>query len=78
MTFLKHNSAATYKTRTTVASLIGPALFTAAFALGIRPAWGAALPGAPYLVAAVLLALALALAWRVTRSVTGAAAETKA
>ena len=61
-----------------VASLIGPALFTAAFALGIRPAWRAPLPGAPYLVAAVLLALALALAWRVTRSVTGAAAETKA
>ncbi len=51
-----------------VASLIGPSLFTGAFALGIAPAWGAPLPGAPYLVAAVLLGLALSLAWRVTRS----------
>jgi MFS transporter, DHA1 family, tetracycline resistance protein len=50
-----------------VASLIGPALFTSAFALGIRPEWGAPLPGAPYLVAAVLLGMALFLAWRVTR-----------
>ncbi len=50
-----------------VASLIGPALFTSAFALGIRPEWGAPLPGAPYLVAAVLLGMALLLAWRVTR-----------
>jgi DHA1 family tetracycline resistance protein-like MFS transporter len=50
-----------------VASLIGPALFTGAFALGIRPEWGGPLPGAPYLVAAVLLGLALLLAWHVTR-----------
>lgn len=49
-----------------VASLIGPALFTSAFALGIKTEWGAPLPGAPYLVAAMLLGLALAIAWRAT------------
>ncbi|MGE0699189.1 MAG: MFS transporter [Hyphomicrobiaceae bacterium] len=49
-----------------VASLLGPGLFTGAFAIGISPGWGAPLPGAPYLVAAFLLALALVLAWRVT------------
>ena len=58
-----------------VASLIGPSLFTGAFALGIRPAWGAPLPGAPYLVAAVLLGLALLIAWQVTRPEPGAAAR---
>lgn len=51
-----------------VASLFGPSLFTGAFAIGISPAFGAPLPGAPYLVAAVLLGLGLSLAWRVTRS----------
>ncbi|MEZ5816130.1 MAG: TCR/Tet family MFS transporter [Hyphomicrobiaceae bacterium] len=51
-----------------VASLLGPSLFTAAFAAGIRPEWGAVLPGAPYLVAALLLAIAWGLAFRATRS----------
>lgn len=51
-----------------VASLIGPGLFTTAFALGIDPARGAPLPGAPYLLAAGLLTAALAIAWRVTRT----------
>ena len=50
-----------------VASLIGPTLFTGAFALGIRPDWGAPLPGAPYLVAAILLLVALATAAHATR-----------
>ncbi|MDX2155821.1 MAG: MFS transporter [Hyphomicrobiaceae bacterium] len=45
-----------------VASLIGPGLFTGAFALGIAPAWGAPLPGAPYLVAALCLVAALLVA----------------
>lgn len=48
-----------------VASLFGPALFTGAFAIGISPAWGAPLPGAPYLVAALLLSIGLVLALRV-------------
>jgi DHA1 family tetracycline resistance protein-like MFS transporter len=61
-----------------VANLIGPALFTGAFSLGIRPAWGAPLPGAPYLVAAVLVASALTLAWRVTRRVADGASAGKA
>ncbi len=52
-----------------VASLIGPGLFTGSFALGIDPARGALLPGAPYIVAAVLLGAALTLALRVTSSV---------
>lgn len=51
-----------------VASLIGPFLFTGSFYLGIDPARGAMLPGAPYLVAALLLAASAAVATRVTRS----------
>lgn len=47
-----------------VASLIGPFLFTTTFALGIRPDWGAPLPGAPYVVAAMLLAAGLLLVLR--------------
>lgn len=49
-----------------VASLVGPALFTGTFALGIDAARGAPLPGAPYLVAALLLVAALAAARRAT------------
>ena len=50
-----------------IASLIGPSLFTGSFALGIDPAHGAVLPGAPYLVAALLLAAGFAVAAVVTR-----------
>jgi DHA1 family tetracycline resistance protein-like MFS transporter len=49
-----------------VANLIGPSLFTGSFALGIAPALGGPMPGAPYLVAAVCLMLALAVAGRAT------------
>lgn len=49
-----------------VASLIGPTLFTGSFYLGIDPTRGALLPGAPYLVAATLLACAFVVAARVT------------
>lgn len=45
-----------------IASLFGPTLFTGTFALGIAPALGSPLPGAPYLVAGVLLIAALAVA----------------
>ena len=50
-----------------IASLFGPSLFTGSFALGIDPGHGAFLPGAPYLVAAQLLAAGLAVATVVTR-----------
>jgi DHA1 family tetracycline resistance protein-like MFS transporter len=51
-----------------VANLIGPGLFTMTFAFAIGPAkdWG--LPGAPYLLAAGLLAIAVAVALRATRN----------
>jgi DHA1 family tetracycline resistance protein-like MFS transporter len=51
-----------------VANLIGPGLFTLtfAFAIGAAKDWG--VPGAPYLVAAMLLALAIAVAARVTKA----------
>lgn len=50
-----------------VTGLIGPGLFTLTFATAIRPGheWG--VPGAPFLLAAGFLFIALALAWRVTR-----------
>ena len=50
-----------------ITGMIGPALFTLTFARAIsvpHPAW----PGAPFLLAAALVAVALGLAWRVTRS----------
>ena len=49
-----------------ITGMIGPALFTLTFARAIsvpHPAW----PGAPFLLAAALVAVALGLAWRVTR-----------
>jgi DHA1 family tetracycline resistance protein-like MFS transporter len=51
-----------------VANLIGPGLFTMTFAFAIGPAkdWG--LPGAPYLLAAGLLAIAVVVALRATRN----------
>ena len=61
-----------------VASLIGPSLFTGAFALGIAPSLGAPLPGAPYLVAAVLLGLGLLIAERVTKAAAGPTVKTEA
>lgn len=51
-----------------VASLIGPTLYTTAFAFGIDSARGAPFPGAPYFVAACLLALAIPVAMRATRA----------
>jgi hypothetical protein len=46
-----------------IASLMGPGLFASTFALGIDPHFGALLPGAPYLLAAAVLAFALAAAY---------------
>ncbi|HQR12173.1 MAG TPA: TCR/Tet family MFS transporter [Casimicrobiaceae bacterium] len=50
-----------------VAGLIGPLLFTQTFALAIRPGGAVHLPGAPYLLAAALVLIAMIAAVRVTR-----------
>jgi DHA1 family tetracycline resistance protein-like MFS transporter len=52
---------------TGVAGLIGPALFTLTFAYFISGSAPALLPGAPFFLAALLLAASIVLAWRVTR-----------
>ncbi|WP_257454325.1 TCR/Tet family MFS transporter [Archangium lipolyticum] len=51
-----------------IAGTLGPGLFTLLFARAIDPqrAWNQ--PGAPFLLASVLLAFGLVLAWRATRS----------
>lgn len=51
-----------------IAGLLGPGLFTQVFAAGISAERAGALPGAPFLLAAALLAWSLALAWRSTRA----------
>jgi DHA1 family tetracycline resistance protein-like MFS transporter len=51
-----------------ITGMVGPVLFTQIFALAISPRFGLHLPGAPYLVAAVLLLSSLLLAAYVTRS----------
>ena len=59
-----------------LASLIGPTVFSQTFATSIsrRADWG--LPGAPYLLAAVLIFAAMLLAWRTTQPLgVGAATE---
>ena len=50
-----------------IANMIGPGLFTYAFALAIRPESGVHLPGTPFVLAALLVLAALAIAWRATR-----------
>ena len=50
-----------------LAGLIGPGLFTQAFARAIAPGAGWQLPGAPFLLAAAMLVAAVVLAWWVTR-----------
>lgn len=49
-----------------IAGLVGPGLFTLTFARSIDPHLRAPVPGAPFLLASLLLLLALGLAWRVT------------
>jgi DHA1 family tetracycline resistance protein-like MFS transporter len=51
-----------------LASLIGPTLFTQIFAVSIGPYAEWAMPGAPFLLSALLLVLAIALAWRTTKT----------
>jgi DHA1 family tetracycline resistance protein-like MFS transporter len=50
-----------------IANMIGPGLFTLSFAYAIRPESGVHLPGAPFVLAALLVLAAMAIAWRVTR-----------
>ena len=50
-----------------IANLFGPGLFTLTFAYAIRPELGVHVPGAPFILAALLLAAAMGIAWRVTR-----------
>lgn len=53
-----------------LAGIVGPAIFSSAFALAIGPRTSWSLPGAPFLLAAGLLAVAWAVAWRVTMETT--------
>jgi len=50
-----------------ITELIGPGLFTQSFAFFIAAGTPLHLPGAPFLLASLLLAAALLVAWRVTR-----------
>jgi MFS transporter, DHA1 family, tetracycline resistance protein len=50
-----------------ITGLIGPSLFTQTFAAFIDSQRDWQLPGAPFLLASLLLAVAAALAWRITR-----------
>src|ERR1700692_5037692 len=51
-----------------LASLIGPTVFTQTFAMFIGTRAELGLPGAPYLLAAVLVISGMLLAWRTTQS----------
>ena len=51
-----------------LAGIVGPALFAGSFGLFIGKHAPMHLPGAPFLIAAVLLATAIAIAWRAARS----------
>ena len=51
-----------------LAGIVGPALFAGSFGLFIGRHAPMHLPGAPFLIAAVLLATAIAIAWRAARS----------
>jgi DHA1 family tetracycline resistance protein-like MFS transporter len=58
-----------------LASLIGPTMFTQIFAAFIGTRADLKLPGAPFLLAALLLFTAMLLAWRTTRATTIVAAS---
>lgn len=47
-----------------ITDMVGPVLFTQTFAFAIGPQVSTPLPGAPYLLAALLLVAALSVAWR--------------
>jgi DHA1 family tetracycline resistance protein-like MFS transporter len=49
-----------------IAFMIGPVLFTSTFATAIRGGWSQ--PGAPFLLAALMVGVALGVGWRATRA----------
>jgi MFS transporter, DHA1 family, tetracycline resistance protein len=51
--------------------LIGPSLFTLTFAFAIAPSRSWHMPGAPFLLAALMLTTALGLAYRLARRAQG-------
>lgn len=61
-----------------ITDMVGPVLFTQTFAFAIGPQWETPLPGAPYLLAALLLVPALYMAWRAANPGEQAAAVTPA
>jgi DHA1 family tetracycline resistance protein-like MFS transporter len=58
-----------------ITGLIGPGLFTLTFATFIGPRADLHLPGAPFLLASLLMAIAALLAWRVTRKIKTAGSD---
>jgi len=58
-----------------IADMLGPLLFTSAFAAAIAKGSPAHLPGAPYFIAAAIVTGALAVCWQVTRPVAAVPAE---
>ncbi len=50
-----------------IANMIGPVFFAVSYARAIESSFGPWLSGAPFLLAAAFLALALVIGWRVTR-----------
>ena len=50
-----------------IANMVGPALFASSFAVAIKPELGIALPGTPFVIAALLVLIALVVGWRATR-----------
>jgi MFS transporter, DHA1 family, tetracycline resistance protein len=51
-----------------IANMIGPGLFAFSFALAIKPGPGFHLPGTPFVIAALLVLVALLVGWRATRA----------
>jgi len=54
-----------------IAGMVGPGIFTLVFASFIGPQAGLHLPGAPFLLASLMLLASMALAWKVTHSESG-------
>jgi len=58
-----------------IANLFGPGIFTLSFAWAIRPELGVHVPGAPFLLATLLLLAAMLVAWRATRATPAASSS---